>query len=212
MIRLQKTFCICQMYQQRSRNWKKLWRMIQKSIITNERYVYISSIIGECITKNKKSAVTISDKIDRIVTNRFLALPIFALVMMLVYVVSVTTVGGWATDWANDGLFGDGFRVLGIDVPGIPALVEGMLDAVSCAEWLKGLILDGIVAGVGAVLGFCTTNVCAVSFSCFLEACGYMARVAFIMDRIFRKFGLSGKSFIPMLIGTGCGVPWHYGI
>ncbi len=178
-----------------------------ESIITNERYVYISSIIGECITKNKKSAVTISDKIDRIVTNRFLALPIFALVMMLVYVVSVTTVGGWATDWANDGLFGDGFRVLGIDVPGIPVLVEGMLDAVSCAEWLKGLILDGIVAGVGAVLGFVPQMFVLFLFLAFLEACGYMARVAFIMDRIFRKFGLSGKSFIPMLIGTGCGVP-----
>ncbi len=178
-----------------------------ESIITNERYLYISSIIGECVTKSKKSAVTVSDKIDKIVTNRFLALPIFALIMVLVYVVSVTTVGGWATDWANDGLFGDGFRVLGMDVVGIPVLMEGVLDAVGCAEWLKGLILDGIVAGVGAVLGFVPQMLVLFLFLAFLEACGYMARVAFIMDRIFRKFGLSGKSFIPMLIGTGCGVP-----
>ena len=178
-----------------------------ESIITNERYLYISSIIGECVTKSKKSAVTVSDKIDKIVTNRFLALPIFALIMVLVYVVSVTTVGGWATDWANDGLFGDGFRVFGMDVVGIPVLMEGVLDAVGCAEWLKGLILDGIVAGVGAVLGFVPQMLVLFLFLAFLEACGYMARVAFIMDRIFRKFGLSGKSFIPMLIGTGCGVP-----
>lgn len=178
-----------------------------ESIITNERYLYISSMIGECITKRKKSAVTVSDKIDKIVTNRFLALPIFALIMVLVYVVSVTTVGGWATDWANDGLFGDGFRVFGMDVVGIPVLMEGVLDAVGCAEWLKGLILDGIVAGVGAVLGFVPQMLVLFLFLAFLEACGYMARVAFIMDRIFRKFGLSGKSFIPMLIGTGCGVP-----
>ncbi len=178
-----------------------------ESIITNERYLYISSMIGECITKRKKSAVTVSDKIDKIVTNRFLALPIFALIMVLVYVVSVTTVGGWATDWANDGLFGDGFRVFGIDVLGIPVLIEGVLEAVGCAEWLKGLILDGIVAGVGAVLGFVPQMLVLFLFLAFLEACGYMARVAFIMDRIFRKFGLSGKSFIPMLIGTGCGVP-----
>ena len=178
-----------------------------ESIITNERYLYISSIIGECVTKSKKSAVTVSDKIDKIVTNRFLALPIFALIMVLVYVVSVTTVGGWATDWANDGLFGDGFRVFGMDVVGIPVLMEGVLDAVGCAEWLKGLILDGIVAGVGAVLGFVPQMLVLFIFLAFLEACGYMARVAFIMDRIFRKFGLSGKSFIPMLIGTGCGVP-----
>nr|WP_314458809.1 ferrous iron transport protein B [uncultured Clostridium sp.] len=178
-----------------------------ESIITNERYVYISSIIDQCFTRSKKNSLTISDKIDRVVTNRFLALPIFAAVMFLVYYVSVTTVGTWATDWANDGLFGEGFSFFGIDVPGVPAVVEGILTAVGCADWLQGLILDGIVAGVGAVLGFVPQMLVLFIFLAFLESCGYMARVAFIMDRIFRKFGLSGKSFIPMLIGSGCGVP-----
>ncbi|MBO5293148.1 MAG: ferrous iron transport protein B [Lachnospiraceae bacterium] len=178
-----------------------------ESIITNERYVYISSIIGECYKKGNKEKLTVSDKIDRIVTNRFLALPIFALVMFLVYYISVTTVGTWATDWANDGVFGEGFRLFGLEIPGIPVLVESALNAVGCADWLSGLILDGIVAGVGAVLGFVPQMLVLFIFLAFLEACGYMARVAFIMDRIFRKFGLSGKSFIPMLIGTGCGVP-----
>ena len=248
-----------------------------ESIITNERYVYISSIIGVCCTKNKTKKLTTSDKIDRVVTNRWLALPIFAVVMWLVYYVSVTTVGGWATDWANDGVFGDGWHLFGIGtssyedaaadysradqivaavdedgnvtsvdivddedkvietvkisdsvvadaekvveagepdpaeygvwVPGVPVIIECGLDAIGCAGWLKGLILDGIVAGVGAVLGFVPQMLVLFIFLAFLEACGYMARVAFIMDRIFRKFGLSGKSFIPMLIGTGCGVP-----
>ena len=178
-----------------------------ESIITNERYVYISSIIDQCFTRNKKNGLTVSDKIDRIVTNRFLALPIFAAVMFLVYYVSVTTVGTWATDWANDGLFGEGFSFFGIDVPGVPTVVGGILTAVGCADWLQGLILDGIVAGVGAVLGFVPQMLVLFIFLAFLESCGYMARVAFIMDRIFRKFGLSGKSFIPMLIGSGCGVP-----
>lgn len=178
-----------------------------ESIITNERYVYISSIIHECFTRNKVEKLTISDKIDRIVTNRFLALPIFAAAMFLVYYVSVTTVGTWATDWTNDRLFGEGFRFFGLDVPGIPVVVEGILTAVGCADWLQGLILDGIVAGVGAVLGFVPQMLVLFIFLAFLESCGYMARVAFIMDRIFRKFGLSGKSFIPMLIGSGCGVP-----
>ena len=178
-----------------------------ESIITNERYGYISSIIGECYTKSSKGKLTTSDKIDRIVTNRWLALPIFALVMFLVYYVSVTTVGTWATDWANDGVFGDGFSLFGLEIPGIPVLVGGLLEAIGCADWLSGLILDGIVAGVGAVLGFVPQMLVLFIFLAFLEACGYMARVAFIMDRIFRKFGLSGKSFIPMLIGTGCGVP-----
>lgn len=246
-----------------------------ESIITNERYQYISSIISLCCTKNKSKKMTGSDKIDRIVTNRWLALPIFAAVMWLVYYVSVTTVGTWATDWANDGVFGDGWHLLGIGsvsygeaaedfsradqivaaveegktsveildeegevletvnisdkvtedaqkvidagepdpagygifVPGIPSLAEGGLDAIGCADWLKGLIIDGIIAGVGAVLGFVPQMLVLFIFLAFLEACGYMARVAFIMDRIFRKFGLSGKSFIPMLIGTGCGVP-----
>ena len=246
-----------------------------ESIITNERYVYISSIIGDCVKKAKGGKLSVSDKIDKIVTNRFLALPIFALVMFVVYYVSVTTVGGWATDWANDGVFGDGWHLFGIGtsayeedaaqfsradqivaasedgqmtveivdeeekvletvtisdsvveeaqkivdagepdtaeygvwVPGIPVLVEKGLDAINCADTLKALILDGIVAGVGAVLGFVPQMLVLFIFLAFLEACGYMARVAFIMDRIFRKFGLSGKSFIPMLIGSGCGVP-----
>ena len=248
-----------------------------ESIITNERYVYISSIIGLCCTKSKTKKLTTSDKIDRIVTNRWLALPIFAVIMWLVYYVSVSTVGGWATDWANDGVFGDGWHLFGIGtssyedaaadysradqivaavdedgkvtsvdivddedkvietvaisdsvvadaekvveagepdpadygvwVPGVPVVLESGLDAIGCADWLKGLILDGIVAGVGAVLGFVPQMLVLFVFLAFLEACGYMARVAFIMDRIFRKFGLSGKSFIPMLIGTGCGVP-----
>ena len=248
-----------------------------ESIITNERYVYISSIIGLCCTKSKTKKLTTSDKIDRIVTNRWLALPIFAVIMWLVYYVSVSTVGGWATDWANDGVFGDGWHLFGIGtssyedaaadysradqivaavdedgkvtsvdivddedkvietvaisdsvvadaekvveagepdpadygvwVPGVPVVIESGLDAIGCADWLQGLILDGIVAGVGAVLGFVPQMLVLFIFLAFLEACGYMARVAFIMDRIFRKFGLSGKSFIPMLIGTGCGVP-----
>lgn len=178
-----------------------------ESIITNERYVYISSIIKECCTKNGKKKRTTSDKIDGIVTNRWLALPVFAVIMFLVYYVSVTTVGTWATDWANDGVFGEGFRLFGFFIPGVPVLVSDALTAINCAEWLQGLIVDGIVGGVGAVLGFVPQMLVLFIFLAFLEACGYMARVAFIMDRIFRKFGLSGKSFIPMLIGSGCGVP-----
>ncbi len=266
-----------------------------ESIITNARYEYISSIIGECCTKKRQGGMSISDKIDRIVTNRWAALPIFAVVMVLVYYISVSTVGGWVTDWTNDGLFGDGFHLLGISgdyddetvayaneniwtdevaatvdaaadagvigaedirgsireadfggfeeaygfygeslaeegfdisgtvdaameevpdpadygvwVPGIPVLVTNGLEAINCAPWLEGLIVDGIVGGVGAVLGFVPQMLVLFIFLAFLEACGYMARVAFIMDRIFRKFGLSGKSFIPMLIGSGCGVP-----
>lgn len=169
-----------------------------ESIITNERYVYISSIIGECLTKAKKGEkLSISDKIDRFVTNRFFALPIFALVMFIVYYVSITTVGGFLTDWTNDTLFAEWI------VPGARTLLEN----VHCAGWLTGLVVDGIISGVGAVLGFVPQMLVLFIFLAFLEACGYMARVAFIMDRIFRKFGLSGKSFIPMLIGTGCGVP-----
>ena len=256
-----------------------------ESIITGERYNYIGTIIGACVKKAAKGMTT-SDKIDQIVTNRFLALPIFAVVMFLVYFVSVTTVGTWATDWANDGVFGDGWHLFaigssdyadaadeytanqlivdgydlyveengaeptgdfeypvedeetaaveyetatlddyaaaaayveaneepdpadyGVWIPGIPVFIEAGLDAIRCNDVVKGLILDGIVAGVGAVLGFVPQMLVLFIFLAFLEACGYMARVAFIMDRIFRKFGLSGKSFIPMLIGTGCGVP-----
>ena len=267
-----------------------------ESIITNERYVYIASILKGCYKKKRTNGMTVSDKIDRVVTNRFAALPIFAAVMVLVYFISVTTVGGWVTDWTNDGLFGDGFHLFGMGaseyedaineyaeenvwtdemistvqdavdagvigadalladiedgdfatfdedygsyadslaeagydisaiydagmedapdtsafgtwVPGIPVLAENALNAVGCADWLQGLILDGIIGGVGAVLGFVPQMLVLFIFLGFLEACGYMARVAFVMDRIFRRFGLSGKSFIPMLIGSGCGVP-----
>lgn len=285
-----------------------------ESIITNERYVYIASIIKGCL-KKKKVGMTTSDKIDKIVTNRFLGLPIFAVIMFLVYYISMVTVGSAATDWANDGLFGDGWHLLGIGsssyndaadeygdtnaiidgyvaylgeqgadtealegyidakadtydgeaakdailafekdyhadfsydvedeetlevttetatmddlnaaadlfaagepdpadygvwVPGIPVLIGNGLEAINCADWLQGLILDGIVAGVGAVLGFVPQMLVLFILLAILEACGYMARIAFVMDRIFRKFGLSGKSFIPILIGTGCGIP-----
>lgn len=179
-----------------------------EGIITNERYEYISSVIDSCYKKAGKGMLSTSDKIDRIVTNRWLGLPIFAAVMILVYYVSITTVGGWATDWVNDNLFGDGWSFFGIaDVPGIPVALSSALESVGCAPWLQGLLVDGIVAGVGAVLGFVPQMLVLFFFLAFLESCGYMARIAFIMDRIFRKFGLSGKSFIPMLIGTGCGVP-----
>ncbi len=267
-----------------------------ESIITNERYIYIASIIKDCLKKKNKGCMTTSDKIDRVVTNRWAALPIFAIIMCMVYYISVSTVGTWATDWANDGLFGDGWHLFGIGasqyeeemtgyaneniwtdelvktvdkavadsvigsqeikdaineedfgafdeayeiygeslanggydiseiydiamenapdkseygvwVPGVPVLVENGLTSINCAQWLQSLILDGIVGGVGAVLGFVPQMIVLFIFLAFLEACGYMARIAFVMDRIFRKFGLSGKSFIPMLIGTGCGVP-----
>jgi ferrous iron transport protein B len=250
-----------------------------ESIITAERYKYIESIIKNCVTKKNRAKLSTSDKIDRIVTNRWLALPIFACVMWLVYYVAMVTVGAAATDWANDGLFGDGYHLFGIGtgayeeaaeefgdsaaileaaeagevtyvtvddetmevsepieitddmiaeanemvakygeegpdpadygvwVPGVPALIGSGLEAIGCADWLSGLILDGIVAGVGAVLGFVPQMLVLFIFLAFLEACGYMARIAFILDRVFRRFGLSGKSFIPMLVGVGCGVP-----
>ncbi|MDE7312677.1 MAG: ferrous iron transport protein B [Eubacterium sp.] len=169
-----------------------------ESIITNERYVYISSVMEKCCSRKQHAKkLTVSDKIDQVVTNRWLALPIFAAVMFCVYYVSVSTVGDLLTGWTNDTLFGEWI------IPG----VTGALEAVHCAGWLTGLIADGIVGGVGAVLGFVPQMLVLFLFLAFLEACGYMARVAFIMDRIFRKFGLSGKSFIPMLIGSGCGVP-----
>ena len=169
-----------------------------ESIITNERYEYISSIIDECVTKGtKKGELSVSDKIDRVVTNRFLALPIFAVVMFIVYYVSVTTIGAILTDWTNDTLFGEWI------IPG----AQNFFENIGCADWLTGLIVDGVISGVGAVLGFVPQMLVLFIFLAFLESCGYMSRVAFIMDRIFRKFGLSGKSFIPMLIGSGCGVP-----
>lgn len=168
-----------------------------ESIITGERYNYIGNIIEDCYKKRVKKTMSTSDKIDSIVTNRFLALPIFAAVMFLVYYVSVTTVGTLLTDWTNDTLFGAWI------IPG----AQSLLEAIGCAPWLTGLLVDGIISGVGAVLGFVPQMLVLFLFLAFLEGCGYMARIAFIMDRIFRKFGLSGKSFIPMLIGTGCGVP-----
>ena len=168
-----------------------------ESIITTERYTYIDSIIKDCCKIKNKGKLSASDKIDRVVTNRWLALPIFAAVMFLVYYISVTTVGDWVTGWTNDVLFGEI----------IPPAIEGLLVSIGCAEWLQGLILDGIVGGVGAVIGFVPQMLVLFIFLAFLESCGYMARIAFILDRVFRKFGLSGKSFIPILIGTGCGVP-----
>ena len=258
-----------------------------ESIITNERYVYIAEIIKCCYKKKNQGRLSASDKIDRVVTNRWLGLPIFAAVMFLVYYIAMVTVGASATDWANDGLFGDGWHLFGIGsaaynevaeeygeaaaivdgyevyveengepadgkftyeiedeetlavseetatledyeaakailqeigeepdpadygvwVPGVPVLIESALDKGNCAEWLRGLILDGIVAGVGAVLGFVPQMLVLFLLLAVLEDCGYMARIAFILDRLFRRFGLSGKSFIPMLIGTGCGIP-----
>ena len=258
-----------------------------ESIITNERYIYIGELIRRCYKKHSAGKLSPSDKIDRVVTNRWLGLPIFAVVMFLVYYIAMVTVGSFATDWANDGVFGDGWHLLGIGstayneaveeygsaalivdgydayveengsaptgdflyeiedeetleiseetasladyqaalatvesygeepdpaaygiwVPGIPVLIGNLLEKANAAEWLSGLILDGIVAGVGAVLGFVPQMLVLFLMLAFLEACGYMARIAFVLDRVFRKFGLSGKSFIPMLIGTGCGVP-----
>ncbi|MGN0770197.1 MAG: ferrous iron transporter B [Christensenellales bacterium] len=258
-----------------------------ESIITNERYVYIAEIIKCCYKKKNQGRLSVSDKIDRVVTNRWLGLPIFAAVMFLVYYLAMVTVGASATDWANDGLFGDGWHLFGIGsaayneaaeeyseavaivdgydayveangvpadgkftyeiedeetlavseetatfedyeaakatlqwigkepdpadygvwVPGIPVLVESALNKGNCAEWLRGLIMNGIVAGVGAVLGFVPQMLVLFLLLAILESCGYMARIAFVLDRVFRRFGLSGKSFIPMLIGTGCGIP-----
>ena len=168
-----------------------------ESIITNERYEYISSVLADSYVKKNAGSMTISDKIDRVVTNRWLALPIFGLVMFLVYYLAINTVGTMGTDWVNDVLFGEI----------VPGAVGGFLESIGTADWLSGLILDGIIAGVGAVLGFLPQMIVLFICLAFLEGCGYMARIAFIMDRIFRRFGLSGKSFIPMMVGTGCGVP-----
>jgi ferrous iron transport protein B len=179
-----------------------------ESIITVERYNYIDSIINDSLTKKNKGGLSTSDRIDRVITNRILALPIFAAIMFIVYYISVTTVGTFATDWANDGVFGEGWSFFGlIDIPGIPVVVGSFLESIGCADWLYSLIIDGIIGGVGAVLGFVPQIFILFIFLAFLEGCGYMARVAFIMDRIFRRFGLSGRSFIPILIGTGCGIP-----
>lgn len=204
-----------------------------EGIVTNERYAHITSFI-DSIYGNPDAKESISEKIDRVVTNRFLALPIFMVIIGLVYCIAISTVGGIATDWANDGVFGDGWffgpgqeqydeaveayetdliaeepdpTEFGVWIPGIPAVVEGWLDAIECQEWLKALVLDGIIGGVGAVLGFVPQIMILFFLLAILEGCGYMSRVAFILDRVFRRFGLSGKTFIPMLIGTGCGVP-----
>lgn len=168
-----------------------------ESIITTERYSYIAKIIDRCYKKRNKNKVTLSDKIDRIVTNRILALPIFAIIMFVVYYISISNIGKTISDWINDTLFGE------IVQPG----VSNFLTNIGCAKWLIGLISDGIIAGVGSVIGFLPQMLLLFFFLAFLEGCGYMARIAFVMDRIFRKFGLSGKSFIPILVGTGCGVP-----
>ena len=168
-----------------------------ESIITNERYEFISGLLEGSYVKKNAGSMTISDKIDRVVTNRWLAIPIFLLIMWVVYFLAINTIGAMGTDWVNDVLFGEI----------VPGAVEGFLDSIGTADWLKGLILDGIVAGVGAVLGFLPQMIVLFICLAFLEGCGYMARIAFIMDRIFRRFGLSGKSFIPMMVGTGCGVP-----
>ena len=178
-----------------------------ESIITNERYNQVTALLDGVYKRKSATAMTISHKIDSVVTNRWLALPIFAAVMFLVYFISVTTVGTWATDFMNDGLFGEGFELFGAWVHGIPVIIERALIAINCAGWLQSLVLDGIVAGVGAVLGFVPQILVLFLILGFLEACGYMSRIAFVLDRIFRKFGLSGKSFIPLLIGTGCSVP-----
>lgn len=202
-----------------------------ESIVTSERYDAIAHIVDETVKRSGKT-LTATQKIDRIVTSRWLGLPIFILVMFIVYYVSISTVGTGATDWVNDSLFGDGFFISGGDgfeeataaaeeagaeapdpsefgtwVNGIPTVVTGALESVDAAPWLQSLIIDGIIAGVGAVLGFIPQMLVLFLFLAFLEGCGYMSRVAFVMDRIFRKFGLSGKSFIPMLIASGCGVP-----
>ena len=177
-----------------------------ESIITNERYNYIESFLRG-VYKKKNNGLTPSERIDRVVTNKYLALPIFAIIMFIVYFVSVTTVGTWVTDFMNDGLFGEGFDFFGRFVPGIPVLVRGGLESINCAPWLVSLVVDGIIGGVGAVLGFVPQIFVLFLFLAFLEACGYMSRIAFVMDKLFRKFGLSGKSFIPLLVGTGCSVP-----
>ena len=178
-----------------------------EAIIINERYNYITSILKGCFKRKHVGKLSTSEKIDKVVTNRIAALPIFAAIMFLVYYISVSTVGTFVTDFMNDGLFGEGFDFFGHWVNGIPVLVEKGLVAANTPVWLNSLILDGIVGGVGAVLGFVPQILVLFIMLAFLEACGYMSRIAFVLDRIFRKFGLSGKSFIPILIGTGCGVP-----
>lgn len=177
-----------------------------ESIITGERYAVIAHIIDECLHRAPAKMST-SEKIDRIVTNRWLGLPIFAAIMFGVYYLAISTFGTSMTDWVNDNLFGDGWDFFGAAMPSVPAMFEGWLSAAGASDMVISLVCDGIVAGVGAVLGFIPQMLVLFVLLSFLEDCGYMARVAFVMDRIFRRFGLSGKSFIPMLVSTGCGVP-----
>ena len=178
-----------------------------EAVITNERYNRIADIIKVSYKRKNEDGLTVSDRIDRIVTSRVLGLPVFAVIMFLVYYVSMVTVGASASVWVIDGLFGGGCQLFGQWIPGIPVWLGGMLDSIGCAEWLRSLILDGIVSGVGSVLGFVPQMLVLFLMLGFLESCGYMSRIAFVMDRLFRKIGLSGKSFIPILVGTGCGVP-----
>ena len=179
-----------------------------ESIITNQRYEYIQTLVSKTVEKKQnKEKLTVSDKIDKVLTHRIFALPLFAVIMFIVYSVSMGPLGTALTDWANDGLFGESWELFGLTVPGIPVIIEGLLNTIGAADWIKSMLLDGVVAGVGTVLGFVPQMAILFLFLAILEDSGYMARVAFIFDRIFRKFGLSGKSFIPMLIGTGCGVP-----
>ena len=178
-----------------------------ESIITSGRYAYISSIIHDCYHKKNRQRLSTSDKIDRIVTNRWLSLPIFILIMWFVYYLSVSSLGKDMTDWINDSVFDEGWNFFGMHIAGLPDLVRDGLSSIGAASWLIGLICDGIIAGVGAVLGFVPEILVLFLMLAILESCGYMARIAFILDRIFRKFGLSGKSFIPILVGSGCGVP-----
>lgn len=180
-----------------------------ESIIANERYNYITTVVQKCYERKNKDGMSPSDKIDRVVTHRIFGLPLFALIMGCVYFLSMAPFapGTLLTNWANEGLFGDGWTMFGHFIPGLPVLIGNLLDRANCALWLRGLIVDGIIAGVGAVLGFLPQLLVLFFLLAFLEACGYMSRIAFILDKLFRKFGLSGKSFIPILVGTGCGVP-----
>ncbi|MBE6622584.1 MAG: ferrous iron transport protein B [Ruminococcaceae bacterium] len=180
-----------------------------ESIITNERYLYVEKILKDCYKKKNSGKLSVSEKIDKVVTNRILALPIFVLVMWLVYYISIGSIGDWTVGFVTEGLFGEGFYLFGSDrfIYGVPVVVEAFLTNIGCADWFVSLVTDGIIGGVGSVLGFVPQMLILFLLLSLLEDCGYMSRVAFIMDKLFRKFGLSGKSFIPMLVATGCGVP-----
>lgn len=178
-----------------------------ESIVTNERYAYVSSVMKKCCTRRADTNLTISDKIDSVLTHRLLAIPIFVLFMFIVYYLSISSIGAYGTEWLSTKLFGEGFRIFGIWIPGIPILIECFIDIFRPEDWIKSLIVDGMVSGIAAVLSFVPQLIVLFACLAFMEGCGYMSRVAFIMDGFFRKIGLSGKSFIPILIGTGCSVP-----